>query len=233
MLKLKLQCFGHLMQSRIFRKDLDAEKDWRQEETTEDKMVGRHHSLNGHEFEQALGQGSLMCCSPWGHRKSYKTEQLNNKSVNSIYGCCFLPSSNLTMSWSFGRSLWIMHTDTHTWQPKQEFGPTVQSKSMMKSRKNYFLNSVQSLKSPFLTRRKAIPIILWNWSHSTFLVSSSVANQWSGSTWKQSPSSGPRGLGLIWCFPPQLHLPLSPAPATQPASPHAHTYMEGVETTVF
>ena len=46
MLKLKLQCFGHLMQSRIFRKDLDAEKDWRQEETTEDEMVGWHHQLD-------------------------------------------------------------------------------------------------------------------------------------------------------------------------------------------
>ena len=39
---------------------------------TEDEMVGRHHRLNGHEFEQAPGvgdgQGSLVCCSPWGHR---------------------------------------------------------------------------------------------------------------------------------------------------------------------
>ena len=51
----------------------DSGKDWRQEEKgmTEDEMVGRHHWLNGHESEQALGedgkrQGSLMCCSPWG-----------------------------------------------------------------------------------------------------------------------------------------------------------------------
>ena len=53
----------------------DAGKDWRQEEkgTTEDEMVGWHHRLNGHEFEQALGvgdrQGSLLCCSPWGHKQ--------------------------------------------------------------------------------------------------------------------------------------------------------------------
>ena len=52
-------------------KDPDAGKDWGQEEKgmTEDEMVGRHHQLNGHEFEQALGvgdgQGSLACCSPW------------------------------------------------------------------------------------------------------------------------------------------------------------------------
>ena len=40
---------------------------------TEDKMVGRHHRLKGHEFEQTLGdsegQGSLGCCSPWGHEE--------------------------------------------------------------------------------------------------------------------------------------------------------------------
>ena len=53
-------------------KDPDAGKDWRQKEkgTTEDEMVGWHHWLNGHEFEQApgdgKGQGSLVCCSPWG-----------------------------------------------------------------------------------------------------------------------------------------------------------------------
>jgi len=42
---------------------------------TEDQMVGWHHQLNGHEFEQALGdsegQGSLACCSPWGSKKSW------------------------------------------------------------------------------------------------------------------------------------------------------------------
>ena len=47
---------------------------------TEDEMVGWHHQLNGHEFEQTPGyseeQGSLMCCSPWGHKESDTTEQL-------------------------------------------------------------------------------------------------------------------------------------------------------------
>ena len=50
---------------------------------TEDEMVGWHHLLNGYEFEQALGvgdgQGSLVCCSPWGCKESDKTEKLNNK----------------------------------------------------------------------------------------------------------------------------------------------------------
>ena len=44
-------------------------------------MVRWHHHLDGHEFEQALGggdgQGSLACCSPWGHKESDTTEQLN------------------------------------------------------------------------------------------------------------------------------------------------------------
>ena len=49
--------------------------------TTEDEMVGWHHQLNGHEFEQALGvgdgQGSLVCCSPWGHKESDTAERLD------------------------------------------------------------------------------------------------------------------------------------------------------------
>ena len=64
-------------------KDPDVWKDWRQEEkgTTEDEMVGWHHRLDGHEFEQALGvgdeQGGLTCWSPWGGKELDTTEQLN------------------------------------------------------------------------------------------------------------------------------------------------------------
>ena len=67
----------------LLRKDPDAGKDWRQEDqgTTEDEMVGWHYWLNGHEFEQAQGvsdgQGSLVCCSPWGLNELGMTEQLN------------------------------------------------------------------------------------------------------------------------------------------------------------
>ena len=54
---------------------------------TEFKMIGWHHRLNGHEFEQAPGggegQGSLACCSPGGHKESDMTEQLNNNNC-----CC-------------------------------------------------------------------------------------------------------------------------------------------------
>ena len=60
----------------------DAGKDWRQEEkgTTEDEMVGWHHRLNGHVFEQVLGisdgQGSLAWCSPWDSKESNTTKWL-------------------------------------------------------------------------------------------------------------------------------------------------------------
>ena len=51
---------------------------------TEDEMVGWHPQFNGHKFEQTLGdserQGSLVCCSPWGHKESDTTERLNSKN---------------------------------------------------------------------------------------------------------------------------------------------------------
>ena len=54
---------------------------------TEDKMVGWHHLLNGHEFEQTLGdgegQGSLACCNPWHCKVLDMTKQLN-KNNNTI-----------------------------------------------------------------------------------------------------------------------------------------------------
>ena len=47
-------------------------------------MLGWHHQLDRHEFEQALGdgdgQGILVCCSPWGHRESDTIEWLNNNN---------------------------------------------------------------------------------------------------------------------------------------------------------
>ena len=54
---------------------------------TEDEMVGCHHQLNGHEFEQSLGdgegQGSLACCSPQGHKELDTTEQLKSNTMAS------------------------------------------------------------------------------------------------------------------------------------------------------
>ena len=67
----------------LIGKDPDAGKDGRQEEKgkTEDEMVGWHHPLEGHEFEQAPGVGdgprSLVCCGPWSHKELDMTEWLN------------------------------------------------------------------------------------------------------------------------------------------------------------
>ena len=71
------------VKSQRIRKNPDAGKDWIQEETgaTEDEMVGWHHWLNAHEFEQTTGddarQGSLACCSPWGSQRVSGTWQRN------------------------------------------------------------------------------------------------------------------------------------------------------------
>ena len=63
----------------LIGKDPDVGKDWRWEEkgTTEDEMVGWHHRLKGHKFEQTPGdsggQGTLACCNPWGCKESDMT----------------------------------------------------------------------------------------------------------------------------------------------------------------
>ena len=70
----------HLPKWKFTGKDPDAGSDGGQEEkgTTEGEMVGWHHRLNGHEFEQTLGagegQGSLVCCSLRGCKESDTTE---------------------------------------------------------------------------------------------------------------------------------------------------------------
>ena len=95
-------------------KDLDAGKDWRQEKkgTTEDGMVGWYHRLDGHEFEQAPGvgngQGSLACCSSWGHKESDMSD-LQNWADFSFFALfnflqCFVCFCHTTMG--------ISHNDT-------------------------------------------------------------------------------------------------------------------------
>ena len=73
------------VKSWLIGKDPDAGKDWRQEEKgiTEDEMVGWHHWLNGHEFEQTpgnSGQESLVCCSRWNCKELDMTLWLNNNN---------------------------------------------------------------------------------------------------------------------------------------------------------
>ena len=83
MLKLNLKYFGHLMQRiDLFEKTLMLGKiEGRSRRGRQKMMVGWHHRLNGHEFEQAPrvgnGQGALVCCSPWGCKESNMTEQQN------------------------------------------------------------------------------------------------------------------------------------------------------------
>ena len=59
---------------------------------TEDEMVGWHHH-NGHEFEQtpgdSEGQGSLVCCSPWGHKEFDMTERLNTTIWLNLHKLAF------------------------------------------------------------------------------------------------------------------------------------------------
>ena len=80
-------------------KDPDAGKNWRQKEkrVTEDEMVGWHHQCNGYELgqtpEYGKEQGSLVCCSPWGHKESDMTWLLNNNNNNKLTG-------TLRPSWS-------------------------------------------------------------------------------------------------------------------------------------
>ena len=108
----------------LLRKDPDAGKDWRWEKkgTTEDEMVGWHHQLHEHEFEQALGvgdrQGSLVCCSTWGHKESDTTERLNWLTVRVVYmlkdEAEFLLTPGHIISWSkklkFLLSVWLLAT---------------------------------------------------------------------------------------------------------------------------
>ena len=72
----------------LISKDSDAGRDWGQEEkgTTEDKMAGWHHWLNGRESEWTPGvgdgQGGLVCCDSWGRKESDTTERLNWTALN-------------------------------------------------------------------------------------------------------------------------------------------------------
>ena len=101
-------------------KDPDAGNVWRREEKgmTEGEIVGWHHWFNGHEFEKIPGvggsQGGLACCSPWGHKESDMTEQLNWTELNlklvqnPLYHSYwfFLCSSEDTLEMLFWRIKW-------------------------------------------------------------------------------------------------------------------------------
>ena len=79
----------------LFGKDPDAGKEWGLEKKgmTEDEVVGWHHRLDGHEFEQAPGvgdgHGGLACCSPWGRKEVDMTERLNWTDLNWTWSLSF------------------------------------------------------------------------------------------------------------------------------------------------
>ena len=117
----------------LIGKDPGAGKDWRREGkgTTEDEMVGWHHWLNGHESEQApeVGevQGSLVCCSPLGHKESDTTEWLNwtdvfrnrfydlNPCISSYLEKHYILHGDIRFSW-LTETFWKMSASWH-WTP--------------------------------------------------------------------------------------------------------------------
>ena len=89
MLKLKFQYFGHLMQrADSLEKTLMLEKIEDRSRKGQQRMRWLNEIINSVKFEQTMegseGQGSLVCCSPWGHRESETTEQLNNSNRHWI-----------------------------------------------------------------------------------------------------------------------------------------------------
>ena len=146
MLKLKLQYFGHLMwRTDSSENTLIWGKYWRQEKKgmTEDEMVGWHHWLDEHEFEQALGFGdrqrNLVCCSPWGRKESDTTEQLKNWEW--AWPCLllgFFGSLNETMheknlAWHLAQSRCLINAccnyDQRMWKRDFPVDPVVESPS--------------------------------------------------------------------------------------------------------
>ena len=80
-------------------------------------MVRQCHRLDGHEFEQTLrdseGQGSLVCCSLWGHKELDMTEQLNNNHKELEKGVEFLTSQEKT--WAVDGPNLIMAAERREW----------------------------------------------------------------------------------------------------------------------
>ena len=98
--------------SHLIAKDTDAGKDWGQEKgVKKDEMIGWHHWLNGYEFEQTPGdsgwQGSLMCCSSWGHKSQ---TQLSNWPTLLLFG----PVRGLQYDVMFKELLQIPNLNQHS-----------------------------------------------------------------------------------------------------------------------
>ena len=117
--------------SSLIGKDPKAGKDWGQEEkgTTEEEVVGWHHRLNGHEFEQAPGvgdgQGSLACCSPWGHKELDTTEWLTTRIEKKSESKCdkmWTNCCNITSGESVGIHCTLKSTSLQIWAILKSWG---------------------------------------------------------------------------------------------------------------
>ena len=115
---LKLQYFGHLMwRTDSLEKTLMLDKTGGQRRRgwqKMNKMVGWHHQLHGHEFEQALGDGegqqSLACCSPWGRKELDMTERLKNS--NNIWYLAFRRSESERKGRTFKKTKTVSYINT-------------------------------------------------------------------------------------------------------------------------
>ena len=112
----------------LIGKDPDARKDWGQEEkgVAEDKIGGWHRWLNGHEFEQALGdgegQGSLVHCSPWGGKEldiGTASSQLGQSSLTAHRSAFFTPSQKVSdLNQGFYARAWDFLVSFRTVDPR-------------------------------------------------------------------------------------------------------------------
>ena len=147
----------------LIGKDLMLGKIWGHDKgMTEDEMVGRHHQLNGHEFEQALGvgdgQGSLVYCSPWGHKELDTIEQLKlterlDTEVREIKNCIWCLTVDLEERdcHVFERAMWQGIVGRHellraipSHQPARKWGPEFYNHKELSSG-----NSMSKLRRPW------------------------------------------------------------------------------------
>ena len=116
MLKLKFWYFGHMMQrtDSLEKTPMVGNIEGSKRRGWQNEMVGGHHWLDGHEFEQALGvgngQGSLACCSPWGCKESNTTEQLNWTDKLFYLLFSLIPLFPFYLPWSDGTGCHVIKT---------------------------------------------------------------------------------------------------------------------------
>ena len=158
-------------------KDPDAGKDWRQKEkgTTEDGMVGWHHWLDGHEFEQALGvgdeQGGLACCSPWDRKESDMTEWLSWTELKAL--CPFINWRLLTHGTSYIDYTIFWHQPSHVQLLASVATiPFLRHFSILGTKfpnTSSWMNETGSLVSPYKSWFAGL-VVSWMWALMKFLL---------------------------------------------------------------